>query len=61
MVYDVYVMIRKTVYFRTQEDLDKFNALPNKAEWLHIKLSPATSIEVHNTEAVMYTEPEETA
>lgn len=28
-------MIKKTVYFRTQEDLDKFNAIKNKAEWLH--------------------------
>ena len=28
-------MIQKTVYFRTQEDLDKFNAIKNKAEWLH--------------------------
>lgn len=32
-------MIRKTVYFRTQEDLDKFNAIGNKAEWLHEHLS----------------------
>jgi len=37
--YDVRTMIRKTVYFRSQEDLDKFNALPNKAEWLHDHLS----------------------
>lgn len=35
MVYDSYIMIRKTVYFRTQEDLDKFNAIKNKAEWFH--------------------------
>jgi hypothetical protein len=32
-------MLRKTVYFRTQEDLDKFNAIGNKAEWLHDKLN----------------------
>lgn len=32
-------MLKKTVYFRTQEDLDKFNALPNKAEWLHEQLA----------------------
>lgn len=31
-------MIKKTVYFRTQEDLDKFNAIPNKAQWLQDKL-----------------------
>lgn len=32
-------MIKKTVYFRTQEDLDKFDAIKNKAEWLHEHLS----------------------
>lgn len=31
-------MLQKTVYFRTQEDLDLFNALPNKTQWLHSKL-----------------------
>lgn len=28
-------MIKKTVYFRTQIDLDAFNAIKNKTEWLH--------------------------
>ena len=32
-------MIKKTVYFRTQEDLDKFNAIDNKAKWLHERLN----------------------
>lgn len=32
-------MIQKTVYFRTKEDLDLYNALPNKAEWLHEHLT----------------------
>lgn len=32
-------MIRKTVYFRTQDELDKFNAIGNKAEWLSFMLS----------------------
>lgn len=34
-MYDVDIMLRKTVYFRDQDDLDKFNAIKNKAEWLH--------------------------
>ena len=32
-------MIQKTVYFRTQEDLDSFNAISNKTEWLHQRLA----------------------
>lgn len=32
-------MLQKTVYFRTQEDLDLFNALPNKTQWLHDRLN----------------------
>lgn len=31
-------LIQKTVYFRTQQDLDAFNAIPNKTEWLHNQL-----------------------
>jgi len=37
--YNVHSMLKKTVYFRTQEDLDKFNALPNKAEWISERLN----------------------
>jgi hypothetical protein len=40
-------MLKKTVYFRDQEDLDKFNALPNKAEWLHEHLNPRNELEAH--------------
>lgn len=32
-------MIQKTVYFQTQEDANLFNALSNKAQWLHDKLN----------------------
>lgn len=32
-------MIKKTVYFRDQDDLDKFNAIKNKAKWLHERLN----------------------
>lgn len=39
MRYNAY-MLKKTVYFRTQEDLDKFNAIKNKAEWLQTQLNP---------------------
>jgi hypothetical protein len=34
-------MLKKTVYFRSQQDLDAFNAIKNKAEWLNEMLSKA--------------------
>lgn len=60
MVYDV-LMIRKTIYFRTQEDLDKFNAISNKAEWLHNRLNwPATPPVTAVRESVQETPTQET-
>lgn len=57
---------QKTVYFR-EEDLDKWEAIPNKAEWLHEMLNlpqiPIAKIEgykVMSSEPTL-TEPEETA
>jgi hypothetical protein len=48
------MMYQKTVYFQTQEDLNRFNAVSNKAQWLHNKLEEdfvwQTSSEEQTTE-----------
>lgn len=56
MGYTVY-MIQKTVYFRNQDDLDKFNALPNKAEWLHEHLNTPTIQQVNALASAVVSEP----
>lgn len=38
-------MIKITAYLRTEEDLKKWKALPNKAEWLHKCLNTGTGID----------------
>jgi hypothetical protein len=40
-------MLKKTVYFRDQEDLNKFNAIANKAEWLHEHLKNVSTHDIN--------------
>ncbi len=43
-------MIQKTIYFRTQEDLDLFNEIDNKAGWLHEHLVGGSESETPRAE-----------
>lgn len=43
-------LIQKTVYIR-EEDIDKWNALPNKAAWLHEHLNDSSYGKIKPTDA----------